>query len=300
VNPIGDGMVLRCVGTAGPADWAATALQERYDRWAACDADNAGGNATASGSWMSVADVLADDCAWLRALHPRVMAAASAPPDTVASYLAGWYAGAIADVVGYALATAGAGLLLGSGDIRLQVHPDGWIDRVELASPVAAVPVGHPWVGRHGIDVVDVVDVVDVDEMLRRCVAALVAVVSPIIDGCHGLARVGRAGLWNEVGDSLGLAFDDTAPANESVRELLMAAVAVPGAPWRARPSIEIVDDEVLGLVMLRRKGGCCLAYQCERFGSDDGPRYCTTCKFRDPDDSRARQLVWRRLDVTR
>lgn len=275
----------------GPAEWAATVLQERYDRWAERDADAVPGG----GRWVEVADVVADDCRFLRELHPRVMAAHAAPPDTAASYLAGWYAGAVADVVGYALATAGAGLVLGADDARLHTHPEGWIDRIELASPRAVVPAGHPWVGRPGVEVVAP------DDMLRRCVGAVVEVVAPIIDGCHGLARVGRAGLWNEVGDCLGLAFDDTVPATESVRELLMAAASVPAAPWRAKPSIEIVDDEVLGPVLLRRKGGCCLAYQCDHGESaGDGPHYCTTCKFRDPDDSRARQLFWRRLELTR
>jgi hypothetical protein len=300
---------------AGPGEWAASVLQERYDRWAEHDVDPQRG--AADDSWMSVDDVVADDGAWLRAVHHRLMTGHSAPADTAASYLTGWYAGAIVDVVGYGLATARAGLLLDADTVRLHVHPDGWIDRIELVAPTALVPAGHPWAGRPGVEVDDA------DRMLHRCVAGAVALVRPIVDGCHGLARVGRAGLWNEVGDSLGLAFDDAVPATEPVRELLMAAVSVPGVPWRAKPSIEIVDDGVLGLAFVRRKGGCCLAYQCdhgeatdhdadngavdpdlqafrERFGADDGPHYCTTCKFRDPDDSRERQLFWRRLELAR
>jgi hypothetical protein len=58
------------------------------------------------------------------------------------------------------------------------------------------------------------------------------------------------------------------------------------------------------------------LAYKCEqqeddgeidpdhvaytaRFG-DDAPHYCNTCRFRDQDDSAARQLFWRRLEHER
>lgn len=289
----------------GPGEWAAAVLQQRYDRWAEHDP----GGEPAPGRWMSVADVVADGCRWLRDLHPTVMSEFAAPPDTAATYLAGWYAGALADVVGYGLATAGAGMVLRPEAVRLHVHPDGWVDRIELASPRAVVPGGHPWSGRPDVDLGDA------DEMLRRCVATLIEIVTPIVDGCHGLARVGRVGLWNEVADHLGLAFDEAVPAVESVRELLLASVAVADVPWRARPSIDIVDDEVLGPTLIRRKGGCCLAYQCdhdagadeiadpdrlafrERFGADtDSPRYCTTCKFRDPDDSRDRQLFWRRL----
>ncbi len=295
--------------TGGPGEWAAAVLQQRYDRWADHDADGE----PAPGRWMSVGDVVAGGCRWLRELHPTVMSEYTAPPDTAATYLAGWYAGALADVVGYGLATAGAGIVLRPEAVRLRVHPDGWVDRIELDLPTAVVPDGHPWAGRPDVDVVDA------DEMLRRCVTALIEVVAPIVDGCHGLARVGRVGLWNEVADHLGLAFDEAVPAVESVRDLLLASVAVPDVPWRARPRIEIVDDEVLGPALIRRKGGCCLAYQCdhdagadeivdpdrlafrERFGADThGPHYCTTCKFRDPDDSRDRQLFWRRLEFQR
>ncbi len=291
------------MATLGPGEWADSLLQQCYDRWAEHDPDGE----PATGRWMAIGDVVADGCGWLHELHARAMAEYAAPPDTAATYLAGWYAGALADVVGYGLATARAGIVLRPEDVRLHVHPGGWVDRIELDSPTAVVPDGHPWGGR-----ADVV-VVDIDEMLRRSVTSLNELVAPIVDGCHGLARVGRVGLWNEVADHLGLAFDDAVPAVEPVRDLLLAAVAVPGVPWRAKPSIDIVADDVLGTVLLRRKGGCCLAYQCghdagageivdpdlrafrERFPVTDGPQYCTTCKFRDPDDARDRQLFWRR-----
>lgn len=298
-----------------PQTWADTVLQGRFDRWADEDTDHEPDGLDRGGTWITIDDVIADDCALLRELHSRLMARNQAPADTAATYLAGWYAGAVADVVGYGLATAGAGIVLRPDGVRLHVHVDDWVDRIRLQAPVALVPGGHPWAGRPGVDVAEL------DEMLRDCVSALVEVVSPIVDGCHRLARVGRVGLWNEVGDNLALAFDIAVPAVDEIRELLLAAAAVPGVPWRARPSIEIVDDAELGPTLVRQKGGCCLAYQCnrvaddstgheldpdvmaleERFGSDtDGPHYCTTCKFREPADARERQLFWRRLEHRR
>jgi hypothetical protein len=299
--------------THGPQYWAATVLQERYDRWAEHEP---GDGDRPPGRWIGIHDVLADDGRMLRELHPHVMEQYAAPPDTAATYIAGWYAGALADVVGYGLASAGAGVLLESQTVRLHLHDDRWIDRIQLVAPTAVVPEDHPWDGHPAVEVVDPGDV------LHRCASSLVQIVAPIIDRCRGLARVGRVGLWNEVGDCLGLAFDDAVPATESVRSLLLAAVAAPGVPWRARPSITIVDDDELGATLVGQKGGCCLAYQCrrndrahaddhgldadelefrEQFGhSAETSRYCATCRFRDPDDARDRQLFWRRLEHRR
>jgi hypothetical protein len=153
------------------------------------------------------------------------------------------------------------------------------------------------------------------ESMLLHTVGALVAATTPLVDACHRLAPIGRVGLWNEVGDLLGLAVDEGGRADEAARRLLAAAVAVPGTPWRATPALRVVDDEVLGPTVVRRKGGCCLAYKCDhddsdatdpdhvayvaRFG-DEAPHYCNTCKFRDHDDSAARQLFWRRLEHRR
>jgi len=295
-----------------PQTWADTVLQARFDRWA--EHDTAPGHGEPEpGRWVGIAEVTANDEALLRDLHPRLMARYHAPADTAAMYLAGWYAGAIADVVGYGLATAGAGIVVRADDVRLHVHPDDWVDRIRLESLRAVVPDGHPWAGQPGVETAGG------DEMLACCVSALVEVVTPIVDGCHRLARVGRVGLWNEVGDNLALAFDDAVAAHDEVRDLLLAAGAVPGVPWRATPSIEVVDDSELGPTLVRHKGGCCLAYQCSyddrdddeldpdlaayriRFGSDTAePRYCTTCKFRDPADARERQLFWRRVEHRR
>ena len=145
-----------------------------------------------------------------------------------------------------------------------------------------------------------------------------------MIDACHDLGRTGRTGLWNEVADGLGLsvAHHPDIPARSDVIETLVRAVRTPGVPWRATPTLRIVDSAG-GPVYIGQKGGCCLAYTCpddtdtdtdrrraddhddaeldgdhraylERFPEQPGePRYCTTCKFRDPADSEQRQLFW-------
>jgi hypothetical protein len=287
----------------GPRRWVDTVLRRRHDHWA--DAD--GG----AGTWLAVRDILDDDAHLLTELHRRVMDGFHAPADTAATYLAGWLAGTVADAVGHCLGTASAGLIFDVDGLRFHLHRDAWVDRLVVDGARAVVPVGHAWAGRPDVLVVD-----DVESMLGETVGALVAAVTPLVEACHRLAPIGRVGLWNEVGDSLGLALDDGGRADESVRLLLAAAVAVPGAPWRAAPALRLVHDEMLGPTVVCHKGGCCLAYKCDRhedddatdpdhaayvarFG-DDAPHYCNTCKFRDHDDSAARQLFWRRLEYRR
>jgi hypothetical protein len=292
----------------GPRSWVDTVLQRRHDRWSDVGLEAGSG----SGGWLRISDLVDDDAHLLAELHRRVMEDSHVPADTAATYLAGWFAGTVADAVGHCLATAGAGLIVVAGELRFHQHREGWVDRLVVPGARAVVPLGHPWAGRPDVRVVD-----DVDTMLGETVPALVAAVSPVVDACHGLAPIGRVGLWNEVGDSLGLALDDGDGADESVCVLLTSAVTVPGTPWRAKPKLRIVVDGELGPVAVRHKGGCCLAYKGDHpadddgptdpdlaayvavFG-DDGPHYCNTCRFRDEPDSEARQLFWRRLEHAR
>ena len=182
------------------------------------------------------------------------------------------------------------------------------MDRVDLGDPWVVVPVGHPWSGQAGVDTVG-----DPQIMRELTVLALVAVVTPIIDFCHSLTRVGRAGLWNEVGDSLGTAvtFSKSAPVEQEVVESLAAAVRTRGAPWKSHPTLRIADT-VIGPAYVAQKGGCCLAYTrpkgpepdldqldvtyrkyLERFPLETGRRYCTSCSLRDFTDCEARQVFW-------
>lgn len=234
-------------------------------------------------------DLLADGAAALGHVHRRLVSDGTAAP-AAATHVAGWIAGGVARSVGFGLAAGGAGFLAAPpGAPVLHLHPDGWPVRVDLA-PCAVVPAGHPWSGHAGIEVVD-----DLGTVVRHAVASLVRAVDPVIEACHGLARVGRVGLWNEVGDALGaaLAHQDAVAVTDAMVQVLEAAVAVPGAPWRARPRLGFADSPALGRVHVMQKGGCCLAYTCAADQPADEPAYCTTCSFRAPEDAAARQLRW-------
>ncbi len=136
------------------------------------------------------------------------------------------------------------------------------------------------------------VTVVGRDAISHIVVERLVEVLTPVIDACHDLGRTGRTGLWNEVADGLGLsvAHHPDIPAHSDVIDTLVRAVRTPGVPWRATPTLRIVDSAG-GPVYVGQKGGCCLAYTCA--GPPGEPRYWTTCKFRAPADSEQRQLFW-------
>lgn len=284
-----------------PSAWLATRLAARYG--APTPPQDTG--------WWSVRDMLADDAAWLRSLHQQLSAGAGVPPRAAANYLAGWVGGTLAGAIGFALTASGAGFVLEREQVRWRQHTGGWIDAVDLGAPHVLVPPGHPWAGQPEIEVI-----ADAAALRTRTVRALVDVLRPIVDACHGLARVGKVGLWNEVGDGLGmaLAFQRTIPARAELVEMLDAAVATPGAPWKARPSLDIADS-ALGPVYVGQKGGCCLAFTrsehevvdagagvagpahlayLARFPQVPGePQYCSTCRFRTPDDCQARQLFW-------
>lgn len=264
------------------ATWLATHLAARWEARAVPGV---------AGRIVNLRDVLTDDRAVLERTHRRLVAD-GVPAPAAATYLAGWFAGGVAGAVGFGLAAGGVGFLAAPpGAPALHLHPDGWPMRVDLA-PRAVVPAGHRWAGHAGIEVVD-----DLGSVVRRAVASLVRAVEPVIEACHGLARVGRTGLWNEVGDALGstLAHQDVVAVTDVMVETLEAAVAAPGVPWRSRPTLWFVESAALGRVHVAQKGGCCLAYTCPADDdSDEEPAYCTTCSFRAPEDVASRQLVWR------
>ena len=279
-----------------PTAWLAERLPRRFDGYAS-DPNR--------GPWYAVHDLLADDYTVLRTLHTRLLSDGTTTA-AAATYLAGWLGGGLAGAIGHALATVGAGFVV-DDTVRWHQHPDGWIDRVALGLPGVLVTVDHPWRDQPGVTVVGP------DAISHVVVERLVEVLTPVIDACHDLGRTGRTGLWNEVADGLGLsvAHHPGIPARSDIIEILVRAVRTPGVPWRATPTLRIVDSAG-GPVYIGQKGGCCLAYTCagqdraddepggdhrayvQRFPDQPGePRYCTTCKFRDPADSEQRQLFW-------
>ena len=265
-----------------------------------CAAHAAGGDA--DGALLRVDDLLADG---LHAAHRRFVDDGE-PPAAAAKYLVGYTAGAVAAAVGLALATADAGLLIDPASLAWRAHDDGWLELVTVRPAAVLVGPGHPWAGQATVTVT-------AEPLVTGTVDGLVATVDPLVTACSRLAKVGRRALWEEVADPLGAPVGHRldVPAVPAVVETLAAAVAVPGAPWRTRPTVRIVDAE-LGRrrcgVYVVQKGGCCLSYTRAaplEAGDDPGhaanlaaapppdgqPSYCSTCRFRAADDCTARQL---------
>lgn len=281
-----------------PRDWLATHLaahQARHD-------DPYG---PAERTWVGTGELIADGAALLHAGHARLVAD-GASPAAAAKWLTGWFAGRLADTVGYALATAEAGLIVRPGRARFRLHPGGWPDRVDPGPVTVAVVPGHPWAGQDGVVVV-----ADETRLAGAAVQALARAVEPLVEACRGLARVGRNALWAEVADRFGLPVlhEPDLPVDGAVVERLQLAVRGPDRPWRAVPQLRVALTAA-GWGYLGRKGGCCLAYQStapepdpetlpaserayrERFPDRPGePRYCSTCALRDLDGCEQRQI---------
>lgn len=210
-----------------------------------------------------------------------------ATPTAAATYLAGWFGGGAAGEVARSLLETGACPLAGRDTIRWRVTDDGL--------PESVVLLGVPLV-----------------VAAADAAGALIDAVRPVIDGCHRLGHVGRPGLWNEVADGFAYALTDLPDradhraAIATVRRL----TALPGAPWRARPVVQLTPTSA-GPISVVQKGGCCLAFTGsyevdpaaldevdraygERFRDAPGaPDYCTTCPRRSFADCEARQVWW-------
>ena len=217
----------------------------------------------------------------LAAMHVR-LGELGTPPAAAATYLAGWFGGALATVAGYGIVAGDCGFVARPDHVRWHLHPGGWPIGVDL-EPRAVVAAGHPWEGIDGVVVGDP-DAAAVD--------ALVEVCTPVVDACRALGAVGRTGLWNEVADALGsvLAFQLLVPATPERVARLRGLVDRRDVPWRTRPRLAYAPSRVYGTVHVAQKGGCCLAYTC---GDDGDDGHCSTCPFREPADCDARQVRW-------
>lgn len=259
---------------------------------------------------LTRAQILADDAAVLRDAHRR-LTDLEVTPQAAATYISGWFNGGVGRLVSLGLATAGAGLLLDPDTLVFEVVEDKWPERIRPGRVRAVVAPGHRWAGSPDAEVVPAA------EVLPRTMAALIDVVGPIVEACRGLARVSRVGLWDQVADGLvcDLAYREGLRVTPLAEEVVEAAVALAGMPWRARPRLVWAHSEILGRMLVAQKGGCCLAFtskrepapECElspamlayrqRFGVDrPGKRYCATCPFRDTADVVERRVAWAEL----
>jgi hypothetical protein len=259
--------------------------------------------------WLSHDDLLRDNGALLRERHGILVGTDGTPAPAAAKYLAGWIGGVLAESVGFVFAMASAGVLADES-VRWRLHPDGWIDRVDVSRCRFAVPAGHPWADRPDAQVLP-----DLDAVGRTTVASLATLLTPVLGVCRTLARVGWTSLWAEVADGLGLALTFAPDLREapSAVDPLQLLLESPGAPWKKRPYLW-VENRSSGPFLMGRKGGCCLSYTEEREPTDpadpalddyhraylerfppvrDAPDYCSTCSFRSLDDVQARQVFW-------
>ena len=256
---------------------------------------------------LTRAQILADDAAVLRSAHRR-LTDLDVTPQAAATYISGWFNGGVGRIVSLGLATAGAGLLLDPDALVFDVVEEKWPEQIHPGRVRAVVAPGHRWAGSPGVEVVGA------EEVLPRTMAALIEVLTPMVAACRGLARVSRVGLWDQVADGVvcDLAHREGLQVTPLAEEVVEAAVALAGMPWKARPRLVWAHSEVLGRVLVAQKGGCCLAFtnkrepapECElspamlayreRFGVDrPGKRYCSTCPFRDTAEVVERRVAW-------
>lgn len=237
--------------------------------------------------WVSEAQLLAGDAAFLRAAQHRILDSSGGTPQMAAKWLVGWYAGKVADAVGFVLATGRAGVLVDTRPLRWRTHPDGWADRVSVDGCTVLVGPEHSWAGDDGVEVV-----AGEAELITRTVDSLVRAVRPVVEAVHGIARVGARSLWAEVADGFGLSpvHHPGLPVDEVVVGRLRAALSAPGVPWRVSPTLRAVSAP-WGPVYLGQKGGCCLAYQRSTAESTAERPLCTTCSLHDPAECADRQL---------
>lgn len=264
---------------------------------------------------VGLADLVADHAARLRVAHERIVAQGT-PGQAAAHYLGDWFAGSVAGAVGFGLAAGGCGFVVDPEELRWRTDPEeGWPEAVALGRLRSTLVLpAHPWAGRADVEVVDTAG-----EVIDRSMQAVVDAVGAVIEACRTLARVGRPGMWNEVGDGVGslLGHQDLVAVTPAMVEVLEAAVRVDGVPWKARPSFRLPQGRS-GPRFVLQKGGCCLAYTREEWPAepadedlDDAlrayrdafpnplpgePWYCSNCSFRAAEDCDARVVLWHEL----
>ncbi|MFT3852852.1 MAG: hypothetical protein QM733_08960 [Ilumatobacteraceae bacterium] len=286
------------LGRRGGSDVATT-----FDEW--LNGRRAAVAGAGPGRWLSTEQLLADDAAALRRLFDVTVVNDRVPVEVAAVALSGWHGGGLATVVGLGLAV-GVGVAVTIDGVRFHHHADGGVDAVDPGPATLLVAAAHPWSGAGGVTVLD-----DVDDVIDAAVASLVAAVEPLVSAIPSIHRVGRSGLWNEVGDALGMALceQDAVLPTAGRQALLDRAVRSRHRRWKAAPDVRVIARPAAPVVV-GRKGGCCLLHRrsaeplevaalteserryLERFPVQQ-PDYCSTCSLRSVADCEARQLFW-------
>lgn len=209
---------------------------------------------------------------WLSAIAARW----SAPPQTAASYLLGFY------TTGVASAAVACWLLerrvpdLDPANVSLRRARGNWVDGCALHGPRMAVLPADPAAGLPDVEVAD-----GVDALRGRLAGELLAHLTPLVETVGARAKLGSRVRWGLVADALSLVFlevggrlgDQAAAAAEA------DAVLDQACTFRARPAWVPVGRHVF-----LRRAACCLAF------TVSGGRYCTSCPAVD-DDTRLRRL---------
>lgn len=281
------------LGASSPSEWAAV--------------HGARTQAAAVARWATVADLTTGGGAILRDRFDSECRAGW-PAQPAAIGVVGAYGGMLAAAVGFRLAATAGHWLASPGVARWSLDDDEWCDDVALDGATVLVPPGHPWAGSDDVEVV-----ADRGERDRRTIEALVKTLTPIVDVCHRLAKVGRNGLWMSVIDAYAtsIVHQRVLPITSELVDRIRSGTTVDGVPWRGRPEM-LVEQADFGQICVVRRSGCCLAYVAtwpDTSEADDephlayeaefpepagAPAYCADCSLRAIDDCIARQAWWR------
>lgn len=257
------------------------------------------------GRWVTSAELVDGGRSALAAMHARLVGR-RVPDATAATYLCAWYGGPLAELVGAGLATARAAVAVELSSVRWRIADETWADRVNPGTLRMTVAADHPWAGMPGVEVVP-----SFDDVARIATLHLADTVAPVVEACRRLARVGVAGLWNEIGDACTMAVHrrEGLGIDDAMLDVLHRATRTPGVPWRAHARLWLVETPN-GTACVGQKGGCCRAYLAPDEEEDDddpdvaafwqrfprppgAPLYCGTCSLRDPVEAESRQLFW-------
>lgn len=228
------------------------------------------------GEWIRLADVVVGDflAARMRALGQRLQG----PPELQVTYLVGWLAGPIVDLLAYAFKAQAAIPLLAVDEVSLRCHPSGAFD---------GIAVGSPSLLHHE-------DVADQAAFDRALIDRVVALMNPVVEYVLPRSPLGRRAVWAAVADRLVTALlprnrtDPDMPASVAVVERVMA---VPG-PLSTTRRWTVVDTPA-GRAYAPVSAACCFSYR-----SIEAENCPTTCPKLD-EAIRAANVAAEAADVT-